>query len=179
MIGMLRSYFRNRITDVARERASEPRERSAPAQRRARERVGESEGRSPSGCKTRPPHIAVTVAVLLVLGLGAERTPVAQEPEASIDNNQPFRNPAGHVATFSTQGLVDFNGEYFKPQGTNGRSCVTCHVPQDAWSITPGTIQRMFDDTAGTHPIFRPLDANNLAADFNTIEGREAAYSML
>jgi histidinol dehydrogenase len=29
--------------------ASEPRERSAPAQRRARERVGESEGRSPSG----------------------------------------------------------------------------------------------------------------------------------
>ena len=28
--------------------ASEPRERSAPAQRRARERVGESEGRSPS-----------------------------------------------------------------------------------------------------------------------------------
>ena len=33
----------------ASERASEPRERSAPAQRRARERVGESEGRSPSG----------------------------------------------------------------------------------------------------------------------------------
>ena len=32
----------------ASERASEPRERSAPAQRRARERVGESEGRSPS-----------------------------------------------------------------------------------------------------------------------------------
>jgi hypothetical protein len=29
--------------------ASEPRERSAPAQRRARERVGESEGQSPSG----------------------------------------------------------------------------------------------------------------------------------
>jgi hypothetical protein len=34
--------------------ASEPRERSAPAQRRARERVGESEGRSPSD-KTRLP----------------------------------------------------------------------------------------------------------------------------
>jgi hypothetical protein len=28
--------------------ASEPRERSAPAKRRARERVGESEGQSPS-----------------------------------------------------------------------------------------------------------------------------------
>jgi hypothetical protein len=31
-----------------REHASEPRERSAPAKRRVRERVGESEGRSPS-----------------------------------------------------------------------------------------------------------------------------------
>jgi hypothetical protein len=33
----------------ASECASEPRERSAPAQRRARERVGESEGRKPLG----------------------------------------------------------------------------------------------------------------------------------
>src|SRR5688572_27377368 len=38
----------NQRTRVASERASEPRERSAPAKRRARERVGESEGRSPS-----------------------------------------------------------------------------------------------------------------------------------
>jgi len=33
----------------ASERASEPRDRSAPAERRARERVGESEGHRPSG----------------------------------------------------------------------------------------------------------------------------------
>ena len=32
----------------ASEHASEPRDRSAPAKRRARERVGESEGHSPS-----------------------------------------------------------------------------------------------------------------------------------
>ena len=36
------------LTCAASERASEPRERSAPVRRRARERVGESEGRSPS-----------------------------------------------------------------------------------------------------------------------------------
>ena len=35
-------------------RASEPRERSAPAKRRARERVGESEGQSPSDNVERP-----------------------------------------------------------------------------------------------------------------------------
>jgi len=41
--------LRSQRTWVASERASEPRERSAPAERRARECVGESEGRSPSG----------------------------------------------------------------------------------------------------------------------------------
>jgi hypothetical protein len=35
--------------------ASEPRDRSAPAKRSARERVGESEGRSPSDVKTGTP----------------------------------------------------------------------------------------------------------------------------
>jgi 2-keto-4-pentenoate hydratase len=39
---------RHGISDGERAVASEPRERSAPAQRRARERAGESEGRSPS-----------------------------------------------------------------------------------------------------------------------------------
>jgi UPF0042 nucleotide-binding protein len=49
---MTRSYHKSQGAAVASERASEPRERSTPAKRRARERVGESEGRSPSG-KTR------------------------------------------------------------------------------------------------------------------------------
>ena len=49
-----RSYLEHQPTFAASERASEPRERSAPAKRRARERVGESEGRSPSG-KSRNP----------------------------------------------------------------------------------------------------------------------------
>jgi protein ImuB len=47
----------NQRTLVGSERASEPRERSAPTPRRARERVGESEGRSPSD-QTRVPSPA-------------------------------------------------------------------------------------------------------------------------
>ena len=123
---------------------------------------------------------AVAVVLVLALGWSNESAPAAQESEGSIENNQPFRNFAGHAATFSTQGLVHLTGEYFQPQGTNGRSCATCHVPQDAWSVNPGTIQRLFDETGGTHPIFNPLDANtNNPADLTTVEGREAGYSML
>lgn len=70
-----------------------------------------------------------------------------------IPNNHPERNPGGKAATFSTQGAVDLTAEYFQAQGTNGRSCASCHIPEEAWSINPGTLQHLFDETVGTHPL--------------------------
>lgn len=101
--------------------------------------------------------------------------------QSSIPNNYLFRNPGGKSATFSPQGSVDLTGEYFKAQGTNGRSCVSCHIPEEAWSINPGTLQHLFDETEGKHPIFNPLDANNPTAipQNPTVEDLLAAYSML
>jgi cytochrome c peroxidase len=120
---------------------------------------------------------AATILVCSIISV-VHSAPEAQQ-EDTIENEQPFRNAAGHVATFSTQGLIDLTGEYFQPQGSNGRSCGTCHVPQDAWSITPATVQRLFDETNGLHPIFQPLDANNPGADLSSVTAREAAFSML
>lgn len=104
---------------------------------------------------------------------------LAQAADTALPNNHSFRNPGGRAATYSTQGQVDFTSEYFKPQGTNGRACVTCHTPEDAWSITPATLQDLFDETGGTDPVFNPLDADNPAADVSTPQARQAAYSML
>ena len=99
--------------------------------------------------------------------------------ETEINNNHPSPNPGGKAATFSTQGVVDLTGEYFQAQGANGRGCATCHTPEEAWAINPGTLQRLFDETEGTHPVFNILDANNPAMNVMTVEGRRAAYSML
>ena len=96
-----------------------------------------------------------------------------------ISNKRTFRNPSGRAGTFSTQGSIDLTSEYFQAQGTNGRSCASCHIPEDAWSINPGTLQQLFDETDGTHPVFNPLDANNPAMDVSTVDARLAAYSML
>lgn len=96
-----------------------------------------------------------------------------------LPNNFPHINPSGLSGTFSTAGAIDLTGEYFQAQGTNGRSCATCHVPQDAWSINSGTIRLLFARTGGTHPIFNLLDANNPERDLSTVEGRWAGYSML
>ncbi len=128
-------------------------------------------------------HLAVTVVVLtLAAGMAtAARVRARSRPDFqdSLSNNVPHVNPSGISTTFSTRGSVDLTGEYFQAQGTNGRSCSTCHTPQDAWSINPGTIGLLFEQTGGAHPIFNPLDADNPDADLSSVEARRAAYSMM
>jgi cytochrome c peroxidase len=96
-----------------------------------------------------------------------------------LPNNFPQINANGFSATVSTRGFVDLASEYFQAQGSNGRSCATCHVPQNAWSITPDTIRFLFAQTGGTHPIFNPLDADNPDGDLSTVQARWTGYSMM
>jgi cytochrome c peroxidase len=105
--------------------------------------------------------------------------PTSSKYQGSIPNNQLIPNPGGEAATFSTQGAVNLTGEYFQAQGKNGQSCASCHIPEEAWSITPVTLRHLFDETDGTHAVFNPRDANNPNMDVSTKEARRAAYSML
>jgi cytochrome c peroxidase len=129
--------------------------------------------------------MAAAVALLgLAWGLARDLTSelagaTSSEAQDSTPNNHPIRNPGGKAATLSTQGSVNLTGQYFQAQGTNGRSCASCHIPEEAWSINPGTLQHLFDETDGTHPVFNLLDANNPIMDVSTAEARLAAYSML
>jgi cytochrome c peroxidase len=116
----------------------------------------------------------ILCCVVTVLG----SAPGARTNDA-IPNNTPSRNPGGFAATFSTQGSVDLTGGFFQPQGTNSRSCGSCHIPENAWGITPNTLQLFFNQTGGSHPIFNALDANNPALDLSTEDARRAAFSML
>lgn len=99
----------------------------------------------------------------------------------TITNDKPIQNSGGHGATWSTQGdgTLDLTNEFHTAQGTNGRSCATCHLPEGGWSITPAQVEAMFASTGGTHPIFLPADANHPDADVSTVEARRASYSML
>ena len=129
-------------------------------------------------------RVALPVAALTTLaGCGLESPELGETSSALngnfIPNGHPAKNPGGKGATFSTQGRVNLTGEYFQAQGSNGRSCATCHTPAEAWSLVPSTIQKLFDDSDGLHPIFNLLDANNPEMDISTIEARRAAYSML
>ena len=122
----------------------------------------------------------LAIASILVIDPGSNLMNHASAIDAeSHPNNLPHANPGGKAATFSTQGNVNLTGEYFQAQGTNGRSCVSCHIPEEAWSINPGTLQDLFDQTGGTHPVFNTLDANNPSMDVSTPAARQMAYSMM
>ena len=98
----------------------------------------------------------------------------------SLPNNFPFANGSGFAATYSTNGSVDLTNEFFQNLGTNGRACVSCHQPQNNWTVTPANVQERFELSGGTDPIFRTNDGSvSPNADVSTVEARRAAYSML
>jgi len=102
----------------------------------------------------------------------------------SAGNNLP--NPlitfdqSGFLSTYSTAGDIDLTNPFFRSLGTNGRSCVSCHQPTDAWTVTPPNIEARFNISGGNDPIFRPVDgANCPSADVSTFQARKGAYSLL
>lgn len=89
-------------------------------------------------------------------------------------------NDHGKDATYSTLGAFDLNNPFFQDLGNNGRTCLTCHVPSEGWTITPKGVQALFNDSDGLHALFRLVDgANSPLAEVETVEQRRDAYSML
>ena len=90
------------------------------------------------------------------------------------------RDPFGQLRTFTTAGSFDLENPFFKELGTNGRACVSCHRPDQAWTITPREVQRRFVASRGRDPIFRNNDGSNCeGADIATLAERRAAFSLL
>jgi cytochrome c peroxidase len=93
---------------------------------------------------------------------------------------EPLKNESGSAQTSTPTGTVDTNNPFFTPLGTNGRSCATCHVAEEAWTISPPGLRSRFDATAGLDPIFLRLDgADSPTAPVSTAEQRRAASSNL
>ncbi len=110
---------------------------------------------------------------LCYLGLAESQAGSGGDPLAAADGS-------GVLRTFTSTGTIDTGNPFFKSLGTNGRSCVTCHQPGDAWTITPEHLQARFNMTDGTDPVFRTVDGSNSPlADVSSPSARRKAYSML
>lgn len=99
-----------------------------------------------------------------------------------------FADEIGTIQTRSATGAVDASSDFFRSLGTNGRRCVSCHVPSQGWTLTPRHLQDVFDrtdggtcdDALGLGAVFRPVDgATSPSADVSTADARRAAYRLL
>ena len=91
-----------------------------------------------------------------------------------------YTNAAGVLRTMHTSGAIDRTNPFFEDLGANGRRCVTCHQPAQAWTITPEELQARFARTDGLDPIFRTNDGSNCeGANVATIDDRRRAFSLL
>jgi cytochrome c peroxidase len=114
----------------------------------------------------------ITSAALFVSTIGAQ----------SLPNLFPLPNGSGFVETNNINGgPISLKGAFFQSLGTNGRSCSSCHLPTEGWSISADEVKLRFLLTQGLDPIFRIVDGSNCDHNVNTstVQGRLQAYSLL
>ena len=90
-------------------------------------------------------------------------------------------DPSGAVATFQPGGATfPANNAFFQNLGTNGRTCFTCHQPQDGWTVSAADVANRFAASHGTDPIFRLVDgAVCPSADVSSLGAKRRAYALL
>ena len=105
----------------------------------------------------------------------AQQTPPVI-PELVID-----RDPTGRIASFRPgAGTITSKNPFFQDLGSNGRTCFTCHQPQNGWTISAQAAHDRFFQSDGRDPLFRLVDGATCPSDdVSTPAAREEAYQLL
>ncbi len=114
-------------------------------------------------------RVVAVVGLVLFLATGAAAVVV-------IPNLFPFLDATGLVSTYNTTGPIVENSAFFQSLGTNGRSCATCHVVENAMGLSTQNAQARFLLTRGHDPLFAAVDGANCP---NTSSNDPATHSLL
>src|SRR5262244_2194366 len=104
---------------------------------------------------------ACLLIALLAFGWSSRQPPRAADTSAERAAPQfTAQNAFGFARTININGeaVIDPANPFFQSLGTNGRACISCHVPNQAWTISPPDVQRRFALSDGTDAIFRTND---------------------
>ena len=89
--------------------------------------------------------------------LDAEDTRQVTPP--AIPERQYDRDPLGVISTLQPAGpTITAANAFFQDIGSNGRTCFSCHQPQNGWGISASSVRYTFLASLGKAPIFRPVD---------------------
>jgi len=90
-------------------------------------------------------------------------------------------DPSGTIATFQPGGptFPPLNA-FFQNLGTNGRTCFSCHQPQEGWTVSSAGVHARFEASGGTDPIFRLVDGATCPSDkVKTLAEKRKAYKLV
>jgi cytochrome c peroxidase len=109
----------------------------------------------------------------------AEDTRQATPP--AIPAQRYDRDPSGVISTLQPDGpTITFANAFFQDIGSNGRTCFSCHQPQNCWGISASSVRKTFEESQGRAPIFRPVDgAVCPTADVSSFAAKLDAYKLL
>jgi hypothetical protein len=81
-------------------------------------------------------------------------------PPATLPATMNFADQSGVISTYRSDGLPvnTSRSPFFASLGTNGRTCMTCHEPNNGWSITPVSVLATYLVTLARDPLFAPVD---------------------
>jgi cytochrome c peroxidase len=87
----------------------------------------------------------------------------------------------GVVATYQPAGpTFTAQNAFFKDLGTNGRTCFTCHQPQEGWSFSAAGAHARFEASSGADPLFRVVDGATCPTDpVATLDDKRNAYKLV
>jgi cytochrome c peroxidase len=97
-----------------------------------------------------------TLCVVALLMIGA----AAAIADIDLPNLFPFFDLTGASGTYSKTGNVDLSGPFFRSFGTNGRTCGTCHAPNDAFGLSAVDAQFRYSASRGKDPLFARVDGS-------------------
>ncbi len=107
---------------------------------------------------THRPPVKIGLALVCAAASAAASWPAAAGHDGAPEATQRTADPSGLLASVSTNRFnTGATNGFFASLGTNGRTCNTCHIETDGWSLTPGHAQSLRSDD----PLFAPVDGSD------------------
>jgi len=107
-----------------------------------------------------------------------------QNPPSQLPQYQSTSDEEGSIGTYQPNGATVIpSTAFFQNLGTNGRTCFTCHQPQDGWGLSSASAQQRFapGQIDQADPLFRLIDGATCPSDdvSTTPAAVQQAYSLL
>ena len=124
---------------------------------------------------------------IFLAGAGCGLEPEAgdqEESKAQLQNyalrqNETF-NHAGAAETAHTSGVIDTSNPFFKAMGTNPRTCESCHMASQGWTISAPAVALKFHLSDGLDPLFNLVDTGTRPdADVSTSAARRQTFDSM